>query len=69
MPTLDWIGKKAVFNHHNEVPFHLLRCDPEFSVGEASGNLLGAGRQPAGAQGTAALLRRPGEVHLHRSTL
>lgn len=40
MPTLDWIGKKAVLNHHNEVPFHLLRCDPELSVGEASGNLL-----------------------------
>ena len=40
MPTLDWIGKKAVLNHHNEVPFHLLRCNPEFSVGETSGNLL-----------------------------
>lgn len=40
MPTLDWIGKKAVLNHHNEVPFHLLRCNPELSVGEASGNLL-----------------------------
>ncbi len=40
MPTLDWIGKKAVLNHHNEVPFHLLRCDPGLSVGEASGNLL-----------------------------
>lgn len=40
MPTLDWIGKKAVLNHHNEVPFHLLRCDPELSVGEVSGNLL-----------------------------
>jgi site-specific DNA-methyltransferase (adenine-specific)/adenine-specific DNA-methyltransferase len=40
MPTLDWIGKKAVLNHHNEVPFHLLRCNPELSVGEASENLL-----------------------------
>ncbi|HML39406.1 MAG TPA: site-specific DNA-methyltransferase [Bellilinea sp.] len=40
MPTLDWIGKKAVLNHHNEVPFHLLRCNPELSVGEVSGNLL-----------------------------
>ncbi len=27
MPTLDWIGKKAVLNHHREVPFHLLKCD------------------------------------------
>jgi site-specific DNA-methyltransferase (adenine-specific)/adenine-specific DNA-methyltransferase len=41
MPTLDWIGKKAVTNHHKEVPFHLLKCDPDLSVGEPeSGNLL-----------------------------
>lgn len=41
MPTLDWIGKKAVENHHNEVPYRLLRCNPELSVGEpGSGNLL-----------------------------
>ncbi|MCP3942937.1 MAG: site-specific DNA-methyltransferase [Desulfobacteraceae bacterium] len=41
MPTLDWIGKKAVVNHHKEVPFHLLKCDPELSVGEPeSENLI-----------------------------
>ncbi len=40
MPTLNWIGKDAVVNHHKEVPFHLLRCDPKRSVGEGSGNLL-----------------------------
>ena len=41
MPTLDWIGKKAVLNHHNEVPFHLLKEVPELSVGDpGSGNLL-----------------------------
>ncbi len=41
MPTLEWIGKKAVVNHHREVPFHLLRCDPDRSVGEpGSGNML-----------------------------
>ena len=41
MPTLDWIGKKAVLNHHNEVPFHLLREEPSLSVGgPGSGNLL-----------------------------
>jgi len=27
MPTLNWIGKQAVVNHHREVPYHLLRCD------------------------------------------
>ncbi len=40
MPTLEWIGKKAVLNHHNEVAFHLLRCNPDLSVGEANGNML-----------------------------
>ncbi|GEM_PF-1067547 len=41
MPTLDWIGKKAVVNHHREVPFHLLKCNDELSVVDpGSGNLL-----------------------------
>lgn len=41
MPTLDWIGKKAVLNHHREVPYRLLKCDPKLSVGDpGSGNLL-----------------------------
>jgi adenine-specific DNA-methyltransferase len=41
MPTLDWIGKKAVVGHHREVPFHLLKTNQELSVGEpGSGNLL-----------------------------
>lgn len=41
MPILDWIGKKAVENHHRQVPFHLLKDVPELSVGDpGSGNLL-----------------------------
>src|SRR5579885_2196486 len=41
MPTLEWIGKKAVINHHREVPYRLLRCDPALSVGDPDcGNLL-----------------------------
>ena len=41
MPTLDWIGKKAVLNHHRQVAYHLLRCDASRSVGDPdSGNLL-----------------------------
>jgi len=41
MPTLDWIGKSAVIEHHKEVPFRLLKCREDLSVGEAdSGNLL-----------------------------
>jgi adenine-specific DNA-methyltransferase len=41
MPTLDWIGKKAVLNHHREIPYRLLQCNPELSVGDSgTGNLI-----------------------------
>jgi DNA modification methylase len=41
MPTLDWIGKKAVVNHHREVPYRLIHCDKDKSVGDPdTGNLL-----------------------------
>src|SRR5512138_2127325 len=40
MPTLNWIGKDAVLNHHKEVPFRLLKCNEKLSVGRDPGNLL-----------------------------
>ena len=41
MPTLNWIGKDAVVNHHLEVPFHLLKDVPELSCGNpGTGNLI-----------------------------
>ncbi|MGO9243831.1 MAG: site-specific DNA-methyltransferase [Verrucomicrobiia bacterium] len=41
MPTLNWIGKDAVVNHHLKVPFHLLQDVPNLSVGDpGSGNLI-----------------------------
>jgi len=41
MPTLNWIGKDAVVNHHLEVPFHLLNDVPDLSCGDpGSGNLI-----------------------------
>lgn len=41
MPTLDWIGKKAVVMHHLEVPYRLLRCEGGLSAGApGNGNLL-----------------------------
>ncbi len=41
MPTLNWIGKDAVVNHHREVPFHLLKDVPELACGDpGSGNLI-----------------------------
>jgi len=41
MPELTWVGKKAVENHHREVPYRLLKCDATLSVGDPeTGNLL-----------------------------
>jgi adenine-specific DNA-methyltransferase len=41
MPTLDWIGKQAVVNHHLEVPYRLLKSENELSAGDPdAGNLL-----------------------------
>jgi|GEM_PF-1855227 len=31
MPTLDWIGKKAVVNHHQTVPFSTLGLVPTYN--------------------------------------
>ncbi len=34
MPTLNWIGKDAVVNHHKDVPFRLLEPDKILSHGD-----------------------------------
>lgn len=41
MPTLNWIGKEAVVNHHQQVPFHLLKDVPTLACGRpGDGNLI-----------------------------
>lgn len=41
MPTLNWIGKEPVVNHHLQVPFRLLKDVPDLSCGEpGDGNLI-----------------------------
>jgi hypothetical protein len=41
MPTLNWIGKEAVVNHHQQVPFRLLKDVPDLACGDpGSGNLI-----------------------------
>ena len=41
MPTLDWIGKKAVVKHHKDVPYRLLEPVKDLSHGDPeSGNLI-----------------------------
>lgn len=44
MPSLTWIGRKAVERRHSAVPFHLLLAERSGSAGDAaSGNLLAEG--------------------------
>lgn len=38
MPTLDWIGKDKVINHHMEVPYRVL--EPQYTFGEDTGNMI-----------------------------
>lgn len=38
MPTLDWIGKEKVVNHHMEVPYRVL--EPQYTYGEDTGNMI-----------------------------
>lgn len=41
MPTLNWIGKDAVVNHHQQVHFHLLKDVPGLACGQpGDGNLI-----------------------------
>jgi adenine-specific DNA-methyltransferase len=41
VPTLNWIGKEAVINHHLEVPFHLLKDVPDLGCSDpGAGNLI-----------------------------
>jgi site-specific DNA-methyltransferase (adenine-specific)/adenine-specific DNA-methyltransferase len=41
MPTLNWIGKEAVVNHHHHVPFRLLKDVTELACGDTgTGNLI-----------------------------
>lgn len=35
MPTLNWIGKDKVVNHHHEVPFCVLKHEKRFDAPQA----------------------------------
>jgi hypothetical protein len=40
MPALNWIGKNAVVNHHNDVSFHLLKDVAPLACGTAGNENL-----------------------------
>lgn len=38
MPTLNWIGKEAVVNHHHDVPFRVL--ERKYAMGDGDDNMI-----------------------------
>jgi DNA modification methylase len=60
MPTLNWIGKEAVLNHHKEAPFRLLKCNEKLSVGFPS-PALGRGMSEGQGEGGAGNLLIQGD--------
>jgi hypothetical protein len=47
MPTLNWIGKDAVVNHHHQVPFHLLKDVPELAGGDTKASICLPMQEPS----------------------
>ena len=45
MPTLHWIGKEKVINHHMDVPFKVLEHSYGFNNGEQSAQHTGSGNK------------------------
>lgn len=41
MPTLNWMGKEKVVNHHRDVPYRVLECVPEKGVLDSHGSDCG----------------------------
>jgi adenine-specific DNA-methyltransferase len=70
MPTLNWIGKEAVVNHHHQVPFHLLKDVPDLACGEpGDGNLIVQGDNLVALRSSAStLIRRTTQVTKTGST-
>lgn len=40
MPELSWIGKDKIVNHDKELPYRVLKANPQLSVGDKSENLI-----------------------------
>ena len=66
MPTLEWIGKDKVVNHHQEVPYRVL--ERQYSYDEAGQHTEDNGSENMIIHGDAPV-RGQSEVHLHRSSL
>ena len=68
MPTLEWIGKNKVVNHHQEVPFRVLERQYSFdeqgqhTENNGSENMIIHGDNPEGAYRFDEFLKILGEL-------
>jgi adenine-specific DNA-methyltransferase len=51
MPTLHWIGKEKVINHHLDVPFRVLKHQYTFDNGTQKASPTGSDRRTGGLEG------------------
>lgn len=67
MPTLDWIGKDKVINHHMDVPYRVL--DPQYEYGDADGNMIIHGDNLSALKSLLPQYEGKDPLYLHRSAL
>jgi hypothetical protein len=69
MPTLHWLTRDNDLSAAEKIPYRLLEEVPDLGAGDReNGNMLIQGDNLC-FESAPAILRRTGEVHLHRSTL
>ena len=72
MPTLEWIGKNKVVNHHQEVPFRVLERQYSFdeqgqhTENNGSENMIIHGDNLEALKALLPQYEGQGEVHLYR---
>ncbi len=75
MPTLEWIGKSKVINHHQEVPFRVLERkysfdeNGEHNEDNGSDNMIIRGDNLEALKALLPRYEGRDKVHLHRPAL
>lgn len=75
MPTLEWIGKSKVINHHQDVPFRVLERKYSFDengqheADNGSENMIIRGDNLEALKALLPRYEGAREVHLYRSAL
>ena len=59
MPTLSWVGKEKVVNHHHDVPFRVLKKEYSFPAASSQQPAASSQQPAASSQQPAASSQQP----------